>query len=152
RILAQNLKDPEGAIRLQAAQALVRVGPKGKEAVPGLSTVLRDTDPRIREAAASALAGIGPDARAAFPALVVASQDTNAQVRSVSKRALARLASSGRWTRADLPIVLDALNDKEAEIHGHAIEILRGMGPDGLTPFTEKLKDKNAEVRLEAIK
>lgn len=63
-------------VRTQAAEAIGRLGPAAKGAVPHLVTALKDRDFRVRTGAARALAGIGPEARAAAPTIIEVLNDT----------------------------------------------------------------------------
>lgn len=64
------LASPEARQRLLAAQAISRMGPGAKAAVPPLVALLeKDDDISVRVAAVIALAKIGPEAKTALPAL-----------------------------------------------------------------------------------
>lgn len=68
--LVRTLDDPDANARVQAANALARLGPAAADAVPALTEALDDPDPLVRQAAARALGQIGPAAESAIPALV----------------------------------------------------------------------------------
>jgi HEAT repeat protein len=55
QVLIHRLKNPDWRIRVVAADALGRIGPEAKEAVPGLIEALMDKHEFVREAAAEAL-------------------------------------------------------------------------------------------------
>jgi HEAT repeat protein len=56
--------------RARAAEALGKLGPRAKDAVPALVAALDDDAPLVQLMAADALGRVGPDARAAVPRLV----------------------------------------------------------------------------------
>src|SRR5262249_12652459 len=56
------LKNWDSQERGRAADALARLGPKARDAIPNLIDTLKDSDPMVRVEAASALAAIGTDA------------------------------------------------------------------------------------------
>lgn len=58
-ILAKALAEPDALSRLHAAEALRRLGPCAKDAVPALKKALQDDNPDVREAAGQALQAIG---------------------------------------------------------------------------------------------
>src|SRR5262249_30913902 len=66
----ERLKSPDAKKRVEAAQAIEKIGPAAKDAVPALIQTLKDNDPDVREGAARALGEIGPGAKDAVPALV----------------------------------------------------------------------------------
>ena len=68
----------DGPSRLRIVEALGRIGPESKEAVPLIARSLKDDyDPNVRAAAAEALGEIGSEATEAVPALVEALEDHN---------------------------------------------------------------------------
>jgi HEAT repeat protein len=70
--LVRALGDPDPGVRLRAAEALARIGPDAKEAVPELIRLLSDEREHVetRKAAAWALGQIGPPASGAVPELM----------------------------------------------------------------------------------
>ena len=68
--LVRDLKDVDPGVRRDACSKLVRMGPKGRLAVPALTEALNDDVDKVRTAAAGALGGMGPAAKAAVPAII----------------------------------------------------------------------------------
>jgi len=70
-VLLQTFNDPNAntSLLLSAIEALGRIGPEAKEAVPALIKTLEDKDWNVRVCTAWALGQIGPEAKAAAPAL-----------------------------------------------------------------------------------
>ncbi len=79
--LIKALKAADLHVRSSATEALGRMGPSDKAAVPALIEALKDTNQRVRGQAAFALSKIGPRAKAAVPALMEALKDTTQRVR-----------------------------------------------------------------------
>lgn len=79
--LIESLADPQAPTRIEAAQALARIGPPAADAVPALTTALADGDPDVRLAAARALGQIGPAAAPAIPALLETLRKANEEQR-----------------------------------------------------------------------
>lgn len=75
--LAGALAYPEAESRLVAVTALRRCGPAGKEALTALMAALKDQNTDVRIRAASVLGGLGTDAKSALPALFEAARDTS---------------------------------------------------------------------------
>ncbi len=65
----QLLQSTDPAVRKSAAQALWKMGPRAKEAIPALIEALGDREPEVRGLAARALGQMGAEAKDAAPAL-----------------------------------------------------------------------------------
>lgn len=70
------LHDPEETVRIQAAIALLKMGPASRLAVAELSLALSDHSEIVRKYALLTIERLGADARAAIPALSVQQQMT----------------------------------------------------------------------------
>ena len=68
--LLRALRDRDPRVRLQAADRLGQLGPKGVGALPALIVALKDPDAAVRNRVAWALGTLGPQGKAAVPALV----------------------------------------------------------------------------------
>jgi outer membrane protein assembly factor BamB len=75
----------------KAAQALGRIGPDARAAVPVLAAMLKHTWPDARAAAAEALAGIGQKTPDVLDALRAAAKDKDAKASAAAARALKKL-------------------------------------------------------------
>jgi hypothetical protein len=101
-------------VRQVALQAISRLGPMAKQAVPALTVALRGADLAkdwsMGSGIARALAHIGPDAKAAVPALKHFAIGCCAHLRQLEARGPAS-SSDLRvdWARADYDAVVDAL-------------------------------------------
>jgi HEAT repeat protein len=62
--LLESLKDNNPAVRREAAQGLIRLGPKAKPAVTALTQALQDKDEDVRDAVFNALLSIDPEIKA----------------------------------------------------------------------------------------
>jgi hypothetical protein len=109
------LKDSDVDVRATAAQALGKIGPAAKKAVPDLLTALRDEDEDVRAAAAAALGKIGPVTKEVVPALTEALKDPAYIVRANAVGALGRI---GPAANAATP-ALRALRNKCHQIWIH---------------------------------
>src|SRR5262249_21353995 len=79
------LEDADPEVRLEA---LRRLPPKPKTAVPGLVKMLQDKNKRIRNCAIRLLESIGPEAKAATPDLAKLLDDADANIRIKAANAL----------------------------------------------------------------
>jgi HEAT repeat protein len=169
------LGDDDKADRQRATQALARLGPEAKGAVPRLvelalregdaaasqalraidpeaavprfTEALADPDPRVRERAATALFQLGPAAKAAVPALGRAAKDPDVDVRG---KAFAALQAIGP---AAVPALVEALqaNDPEARLDAlHALQEFSSGAKDAVPAVLVLLKDPDRRVRHEA--
>jgi HEAT repeat protein len=144
-----NSDDPE--IQASAANALSRMGPKAKGAVPTLIATLDSGRPEVRDAAARVLGEIGPDAEAAVESLIRI-QKTEREFLTVEK-ALGQIGEPGLD-----PLITD-LQDNNASVREHAAESLGRIllvVPDpklaqkAMQPLINALQDEDLRVRIAA--
>jgi HEAT repeat protein len=122
--LSQLLKDAQVIVRYRAAQALFRIGPEAKAALPNLMAAVRDqTTWEIRQAAALALGTVAMDSKAGPPINVVstlytaAKTDLASQVRLAAVQALTSLGQpQGEANQAALEGALEVVAQKDAEL------------------------------------
>lgn len=99
-------------------------------AIPDLTMIMRDgTKPRAAGNASIALAGIGEHA---IPALKAAFADTNQVSRGNIVRAFELLVGDGH-TNACLPILIESLNDPDADVRWDATNAIQKIAPHLLT-------------------
>jgi HEAT repeat protein len=111
---------PARTVRDRAAEALGKIGPAAKDAVPALSRALNDPDKAVGTRAAEALGRIGPAAKAAVPALLTAFKDDKR--RAVGDRAAEALGRMGPAAKTAVPVLSRALNDgSRRELAGRAL-------------------------------
>jgi HEAT repeat protein len=87
-VLVQQLKDPREDVRITAANALGKLGPEAKKAIPDLRGVLNDPRETVRVAAIHALNNILPHTT---PQLIEALKDENSEMRAFAAVSLANL-------------------------------------------------------------
>jgi HEAT repeat protein len=87
------LGDREYLVRVSAAAALMKIGPR--PVVPSMIAALRRNEAPIRANAAVVLGAFGPAAKSATPALNRALADANPRVRELAGEALGRITSTG---------------------------------------------------------
>src|SRR5439155_8038 len=93
--------------RGRAAEALGRIGPAAKEAVPALARAMKDKDEvSVRAAAAEALGRVGA---AAVPELIEALKGKDAGQRALAAGALGRI---GPGAKEAVPALEKVLDDK----------------------------------------
>jgi HEAT repeat protein len=91
------LKDDNKTVRLTAANALRRYGPKASEAVGPLGAAVGDAEPRVRLGAINALASIGEKAASQTGVLIRALKDDKTpEARAAAAKALSRLGPLGK--------------------------------------------------------
>jgi HEAT repeat protein len=92
RFWAEQLKDPDVGLRLQAVQALGQVRSEAEVAVPALAGALTDREPFVRRDAARALSKYGVEAQSAAPALLIAMRtDRDPMVRRAAAETIRRI-------------------------------------------------------------
>jgi HEAT repeat protein len=91
--LAKLLKDPDGDVRVAAAEALLKIAPdlQGEAALRVLAELLKSPELLVRLRAALALSGLGAQARAVLPALRDAVQDAEPEIRQAALEAVQKI-------------------------------------------------------------
>ncbi len=153
------LDDPDPKLRAAAAEALAKMIPTPKSAVPALAKALQDTDVRVRMNAATALFRLGTDARPAIPALITALKDHDNQTKvdlaafTIQEMVVKSLGRAG--TAEAVPVLIEAL-DTNSPI-SLQIVVARALGDIGVEsrPAEPKLramlKNNSPSVRQAAL-
>lgn len=146
-ILVEGLKHKEVATKMQCAYALAITNREREKALPILVEGIKDKSVGVRQQAVQALQQMR-DAAAA-PALIEALQDSEPNIRQQAMWALQNV-------RGDPEIVVPALakvlkEDKNVGIRQQVLNILPQYGAKGLPHVIEALKDKDANVRQQAV-
>ncbi|MEN6449155.1 MAG: HEAT repeat domain-containing protein [Thermoguttaceae bacterium] len=130
-----------------AADALGKIGPEARTAVPILTELLRDKNRRIRLSAASALADIDPKAEVTMPVLVELLADGDQGVRSCAAEATGKF---GPMARTATPALIGLLTDRDADVRCSAAGALGKIGPEAKTAtpaLNRLLHDEDEHVR-----
>jgi HEAT repeat protein len=113
-----------------AGEALSRLGPAAKAAVPALlAAAAKDIDFYVRGRAVTALC-LDPKAEGVVSPLITALKDENAGVRASAADALGRL---GPAAKAAVPALIAALKDENETVHSCAIRALVKTGVESKT-------------------
>lgn len=130
--LAEALKDDDDLVRLNAALALFKMGPKAQAAAPELAATLKDRRSLIRLDAVLALHSMGARAKVALPALIEALKDDangefiwpiNKSVREMAARSLGRIGPDAREAIPALAeVVKQHRNEPEYQAAGLALK------------------------------
>jgi HEAT repeat protein/S1-C subfamily serine protease len=150
--LVKYLEGPETAERARVAEALGKIGPEAKLAIPTLLNKLRDeqneTTGRIM---ADALAKIGPPAKQDISMLRGAIKDMSPQVRAYAATSIGAI---GADAGSLLPLLTEAAKDRQVIVRQNAVSALGKMGGNGkeaiMPVLTNALKDSEHEVRVAA--
>lgn len=96
--LVKLLQDPQGDVRIAAAEALLKIAParEGEPALEVLARALGCPEPLVRVRAGEILGRLGPKSRRALPALRAALQDPEPEVQRAAAQAVHDLLASGR--------------------------------------------------------
>lgn len=117
-----------------------------------VNSLVRDLgsrDPDIRRQAAKQLAEM-EDVKDAFGALVKALKDEDVYVRRFATQALGTIGDKNKGT---IPALMTALKDGNKRVVDAAVDALGKVGPAGVKPLLDIVKDKNQEsaIRVKAI-
>jgi len=166
--LVRSLQEPDGAVRLDAVEALGQLGPDAAEAIPALVTIIRsDPDASVRRAAIDAVLQISKvgkieiEARSLVErvgkletyttaALSTALDDADAGVRSAAIKALGQLDPK---TPNVVSGLIKGLGDQDPALRLEAVDALGGMHPKTRAMMFALLnmrKDPEPSVRVAA--
>lgn len=145
------LKDRDPDVRRTAAQSLGKMG--ASESADALVDSLRDVDPMVRQYSAWALGNLGAPAleKAGLP-LVTALTDPSEAVRTSASAALGRVLGSGGPPQALVELLIDRLNEPDAETRRAAVGALAWIeAGSAYLALVEALRDEDARVRQGAV-
>lgn len=125
-----------------AAEALGKIGPDAKSAMPELKKLLDDNDPVVRTAAAFAVLRIEPGekgtADTALATLQSGLESTEERARIESARALGHV---GNIAERAIPSLCTALKDDQPHVQAFAAEALARIGTPSISCVLEGLND-----------
>jgi HEAT repeat protein len=124
------------------ADALKRIGPQAKAAIPIMIEMVKGRD----RTAAEVLAAIGPEAKAAVPALIEALKDKELYFSIQAAMGLAYIATP-EATEAVVPFLLKIIKEPPSNYHQYALGYLGQLGPKAKAaiPALEPLR-KHPEI------
>jgi HEAT repeat protein len=120
------LADSSSSVRMQAALALGRVGPRANAVAPGLIPLLKDTDETVRCQAAEALSQIGAEDEGTVAALVEVLGDASPAVKASAARALGALKTAAAPA---VEALVPLLQDRDDSVRTAAAEAIGQVGP-----------------------
>ncbi len=141
--LVKALRDNEAARREAAADALGRIGPPARAAVPELLAALKDKSPAVALMAAMAVAQVDSTRGGAGVKLLTDALD-------VPGAAIA-LRNLGPYARASIPDLIAALKPRKGNVHQEVIRLnaqlaLARIGTPAVPALIAALKDKREGV------
>jgi len=154
------LENSDAAVRLEALQAIGKLGPEAERAAPALIAALGDDDPNVRAAAATALGALGPAAKSAVPSLLEALTDEGHTVAVEDgipsyKPVWAVVSDAlGDVGTAVLPELIAALENENPQVCLGAAGALHRIGPEAkeaVEPLLKLLKKDDDLTRRGAF-
>ena len=136
------LQNPNETARIQAIDALGRLGPAAKGAVKDLAAPLNDKSANVRAHAAHDLQTLGPIAADAAEALAKAAADPDPHVRRTAIGALQRIRPEPKLAIA---VLGKALEDTDPSVRVTALSALTSAGEAAIPTLTQGLG--NPEIR-----
>jgi HEAT repeat protein len=124
--LESALADESAPVRIQAARALGRIGPRAAAVAPRLIGLLKEADETIRCQAAQALGEVGGETGATVAALVELLKDASAPVKATAARALGALKKAAGLA---VPSLVPLLQDRQESVRTAAAEAIALVGP-----------------------
>jgi HEAT repeat protein len=146
--LVKALDSKQPRQRVEAAEALGRIGPEAEAAVPALIGLTQTAPPGPRAAAARALGRIGSADRKTLDALQKSLRDSDAVVRREAALALQRLGPRAASLAAPLS---EALRDSDRPTRRAAAAALARIGTPAVKPLLALLNDSDDLIRRQAL-
>ena len=166
--LIRDLRRARGQNRGCLVEALGRLGPKARAAVPLLCRLTRDPDPSLRIEAAVALTRIDPANRAIVPALQAVLRDPDPFLRIEAAKALARIDPANPMivptlqavlrepratvVKADDPLLVARVDAVDALAMLDADVVVRELLPLLIDLIRERPDPRTAAERAEAVR
>jgi HEAT repeat protein len=144
----------EGNVAREAAEALGRMGPGARDAIPALVQVARGGPYKngyIASNAARALGLIGDATGKVIPTLIEALGSKDSHLRFCAVEALGRL---GPMAKAAVPQLIQAVKDKDTNVRQGAVIALGQIGPaarEGVPALIHMLKEWDIYASYPAI-
>lgn len=139
------LKDPDWAIRLEAAQALGKIETKDPKAISSLFELMDDTDNDVKQNAARALDNLADKSHQSI-------YQTQLKSSSIAKQRMAACCLAKIKDPGGLPILLAMLQENQPAKQITAIRALAQLGKKEAIPsLRQALKSPNNAVRVHAI-
>jgi len=130
--LAEAMKDPHAAVRVEALRSLVGLRPEAGLMLPLLTAAVGDSDKYVRLYAAMGLAGYGPEAKgAAKPLIEAVAKEKDPEVRSQEIRALRYI---GPAAIEAVPVLTEALKDPNPQVRTQAEKAIKKIRPEPPKP------------------
>ncbi|MCH7969661.1 MAG: HEAT repeat domain-containing protein, partial [Chloroflexi bacterium] len=151
--LARLIEGDDAMLRGWAIRNVDELGPLARSAVPSLIQALDDESGSTRAAAVRALVNVGAEPDVMVPLLtrilaeINPSQSGAHSVAWAAARALLRLKPNA--AKATVPMLVERLQDKDADIRQLAAWTLSGLGPDAdaaVPALVEALQDDDVMV------
>jgi HEAT repeat protein len=144
--------DTDDQVKYLSLEALGRIGPSAKGAIPAVIIALGSKNKEIRQSAAWSIGKMGHEGGAAASALIGILADPDKDVRRTAAWAL---AITGAEPKVATPALVEALADSDIAARQTAARALGLRGIDlnvAIGPLIKSLNDSNPEVRkLSAI-
>jgi HEAT repeat protein len=143
-VLAKLIKDGDQNVRTVALQVIPQYGAK---ALPHILAALKDKEPNTRQQAIYSLQNLQGDLKGVVDQIKPLLKDDNNQVRQGVVQILGRLGEAG------LPLVEEALQDKDANVKWQAIHMMRNLRQPlkAIPALVEMVKGKDQNWRINAV-
>ena len=151
--LVKQLEHSAADRRIEAAEALGKLGVPGPAAVEKLTKMLTDADPDVRAAGAKVLGTMGAPAKSAAPALLALFKD-EAPTSSGEPVWYVAGTAYGKLAPDSLPLLLKELKSENRTVFHAAAVAIHHIGPEakGAVPtLVELLQKNNPETRIAII-
>ncbi len=145
------LDDPNGEIRVQAADTLRAIGPAAKAAIPALTKKLADMQLLVRRNALQTLRSFGPLAAETIPEITKLLADQDDAFRREVVEVVIAIGPAAKATVPDLAKLLKSPDERELMLVLEALAAIGREARPAVADILPVLENRDRDIRAQAL-